>query len=69
MCLQLEGEMGKRSNKSLINILDLGNNYSECYGDKGKATSLCWNLIGLELLSGGKSKAHLQGCMHWVTCV
>lgn len=69
MCLQLEGDLGKRNNKGLINILDSGNNYSECYGDKGKATSLCWNLRGLELLSGCKSKAHLHGCMLRVTCV
>lgn len=34
---------------------DLGNNCSKCYGDKGKGTSLCWNLRGLELLNSCKT--------------
>lgn len=49
MCLQLEGEVSGKGVINLINILDLGNNLSECYGDKGKGTNLCWNLRGLEL--------------------
>lgn len=56
--------LGKRRNKSLINILDLGNNGSECYGDKGKrepasaGISAGWS----SLWSGCKSKAPF--CMH-----
>lgn len=65
MCFQLEGEVSGKGVINLIKILDLDNNCSECYGDKGKGTSLCWNLRGLELTV----KAHFA-CMHaWATCV